>query len=348
MAASHGGQGGFGRGVLGHVRGLARGDAVVVLPRGLAGHQRGQLGLDLGLGQRVRDPLQRTHRRGPDLPVGGVPAGRGEHVPGDADAERGAGDPLRVQPVEHLAEPVPGRADEGIRADSDLVEVEGVLTLREHDVDRQQVLFEAGSVGGHDEQGKLFLAVISGWPGAGYDQESVGLVDPGDVVLGAGDQPVVAVADRGGGQLVGVRSGVRLGDGEHHLGAAVGQPGQVALALLVGAELGDHLGRDGRRDQQQEQRRALSGDLLADDLQLDQAASTAAVLLTDVHAEEPGLAQRLPQLRARLAARGVVGVVGRAEVPGDLGNRRAQGPVFVGFREVHDCSIEVIADSLGL
>ena len=57
MAASTACERGLGRGVLGHVGGLPRGQAVVVQPGGLVGHQRGQLGLDLRLGQRVRDAL---------------------------------------------------------------------------------------------------------------------------------------------------------------------------------------------------------------------------------------------------------------------------------------------------
>jgi hypothetical protein len=124
-----GGQRGLGGSVLGHVRRLAGGLAVVVLPGRPPGHQRGQFRLDLGLGQRVRDALVRADRYRPDLPVVRVAGRRGQHVPGDADAHGRAGDPFRVQAVEHLAEPVALGADQrpGLQVD---VEVD---TLPEED-----------------------------------------------------------------------------------------------------------------------------------------------------------------------------------------------------------------------
>src|SRR3954454_3928529 len=67
-----GGQRRLGRGVLGHVAGLPRRQPEVVRPGGLAGHQRGELGLDLGLGQRVADALVRADRGLPHLPRPGV------------------------------------------------------------------------------------------------------------------------------------------------------------------------------------------------------------------------------------------------------------------------------------
>jgi len=87
-----------------------------------------------------------------------------------------------------------------------------------------------------------------------------------------------------------LETGVRLGDRKDHLGRARGQPGQPGLALLIRAELADHFGGDRGRYQEQQQRRALRGDLLADQGQLGQAASATAVLLRDVDPDEPGLA----------------------------------------------------------
>src|ERR1700753_1022080 len=45
-------------------------------------------------------------------------------------------------------------ADRGVGADPALVEVQGVLPLGQQQVDREQLLGEAGSVGGDDEQGE--------------------------------------------------------------------------------------------------------------------------------------------------------------------------------------------------
>jgi hypothetical protein len=85
-----------------------------------------------------------------------------------------------------------------------------------------------------------------------------------------------------------VRARVRLGDREHHLAGPGGQPGQPRLALLLGTELTDHPGRDGRGHEEQQQRGALRAEFLADQRQFGEAAAPAAVLGRDVHANESG------------------------------------------------------------
>ena len=150
-------------------------------------------------------------------------------------------------------------------------------------------------------------------PGPRDDQQGLGLVDPGDVVLGAVQHPVVAVPDARWWRCAGCwspASGSVIA--KTILDGAAGQAGQPGLALLVGAELGDHLGRDRGRHEQQEQRRARGGDLLADQGELGEAAAAPAVLLGDVDADEPGVAEGLPQLGAGAAGGGVFGVVARA------------------------------------
>ena len=92
--------------------------------------------------------------------------------------------------------------------------------------------------------------------GAADDQHRLGLVDAGDEDLLALEDPVAAVAARGGGDLVRVRPGVGFGDGERHGHRAVGDAGHPALLLLVGAELGDDRAVDGRRDHHHQQRRS--------------------------------------------------------------------------------------------
>ena len=234
--------------------GLPRGLAVVVLPRGLPGHQRRELGLDLRLGQRVRHALVGADRLGPYLPLAGVPGRGGQRVPGDPHAEGGAGDPFRVQPVEHLPEalarlptsaPGPTRTPSKCRVNC--------RSGSSRSTGSRRVSRPAASVGTMNSDSCAAALVL---PGPGDDQQRLGLVHPGDVVLGAGQHPVLAVPGGGGRDPQGVGAGVRFGDREHHLGRAVGQAGQPPLALLLGAELGDHPGRDRRRDEQQQQRGA--------------------------------------------------------------------------------------------
>jgi hypothetical protein len=145
-----------------------------------------------------------------------------------------------------------------------------------------------------------------------------------------------------------VRSRIRLGDREHHLAGAGGQAGQPRRALLVRAEPGDDLRRDGRRDHEQQQRGALRAEFLADQGELGEAAAPAAVLGRDVHANESSFTKLGPQLLAR----GVLGRVLRVVLrPEAAGYRRYGGPqvaVLLALGKIRACSIEVIANSLGL
>jgi hypothetical protein len=140
---------------------------------------------------------------------------------------------------------------------------------------------------------------------------------------------------RRGGDAQGVRARVRFGDREHDLDGAAGQAGQPGPALLVGAEIGDHLGRDRGRHEQQEQRRARGGDLLADQGELGQPSPAAAVLLGYVDADEPGVPEGLPQFGAGAARRRPFGVITRPELGGDAGHRGPERPVLLRFGKVH-------------
>ena len=103
-----------------------------------------------------------------------------------------------------------------------------------------------------------------------------------------------------------VRAGVGLGDRERHDHRAVGDAGQPALLLLLGAEARDDRAADRRRDHHHEQAAAGRGQLLTDDRELVHAAAAAAVLLGQVDADEAELACLAPQL-GRCSAGGAPG-----------------------------------------
>jgi hypothetical protein len=109
------------------------------------GHQRGQLGFDLRLGERVGDALVGAERRVPHAPGGGVGGGAGQRVAGDAHAQRRAGDPLRVEAVEHLSEPRALLADQCLGGHAYVVEVQHELLVRQQDVDGQRAADEPGA-----------------------------------------------------------------------------------------------------------------------------------------------------------------------------------------------------------
>jgi hypothetical protein len=134
---------------------------------------------------------------------------------------------------------------------------------------------------------------------------------------------------------MGVGARVGFGDREHHLGRTAGQAGQPGLALLLRTELADHLGRDRGGHHQQEQRRPGRGEFLADHDELSQSPAAAAVRLGDVHADEAGFAQGLPELSAGTPFGGPLGVVTRPEIPGYLGHGGPERLVFFGFSKVH-------------
>ena len=92
--------------------------------------------------------------------------------------------------------------------------------------------------------------------GAADDEHRLRLVDAGDEHLLARQDPVAAVAAGGGGDAVRVRPGVGFGDGERHGDRAVGDAGQPALLLLLGAELGDDRAVDRGGDDHHQQRRS--------------------------------------------------------------------------------------------
>ena len=298
------------------------------------GHQRGQLGFDLRLGERVGHALVGPDRRVPHASGGGVLGGAPQGVAGDADAQRRSGDPLGVQAVEHLAEARALLPHQRLGGHAHVVEVQHELLVGQQDVDGQRGADEARRVGGDHEQREQRRPVRPA-TAARHHHQRRGLVDPRDVVLRAAQHPAVAVARGRGGEAVGVGARVRLGDREDDLHLSVGQAREPLLAQLRRAELADHLGRDRRRDEQEQQRSASVRDLLADDRELDEPAAAPAVLLRDVDPDVARVAQRAPQLVTRGACAGVVDVVVAAETPCDGPDGRAEIAMLVALEEVH-------------
>ena len=146
------------------------------------------------------------------------------------------------------------------------------------------------------------------WPGpvggAADDEHRLRLVDAGDVDLLAGQDPVAAVAAGGGGDPVRVGAGVGFGDGERHRDRSVGDAGQPALLLLVGAELADDRAVDGGRHHHHQQRAAGRGHLLHHQRQLVHAGAAAAVLLGQVDPDEAEFACLATTIRRCARRRG--------------------------------------------
>jgi hypothetical protein len=137
---------------------------------------------------------------------------------------------------------------------------------------------------------------------------------------------------------VGVGAGVGLGDGEGHLPPRVvdaADLGEPFLALLVGAVVGDDRAADGGRDDHEEQRAAVGGQLLDDEGQLVHPHAAPAVLLGQVDAHEAGLGHRFPELVGPATGLRLLPVVVMPEPGGELADGLAQHLVFGRLVEVH-------------
>ena len=141
-----------------------------------------------------------------------------------------------------------------------------------------------------DEQRHAVVARVG--IGLGDEREEVRTRAVGDEHLAAVDAPDVAVARRAGADRGDVRAGVGFGDRDRADLRARDRGPQPALALVVGAELGERgrghvrLHRDGHRDRA----RAAAGQLLDEDEPGGEVAAAAAPAGREVQAEEAELA----------------------------------------------------------
>jgi hypothetical protein len=271
-------------------------------------------------------------RAAPDLALARVVGGQRQRAARGAVADRGAHDPLRVEAVEDRLEPGGLAADQAVALDLDVVEEEQPLLVRARRDGRDLLALEAGGVGvdeGDDRQAERAVGLAH----ARDDQDRVGLLDPGDERLLAAQRVAVVGADRGRGDVVRVRAGVRLCDRKGDLGRAGADPAQPALLLLRRAVADQDAADDRRRDDDQQQAGAGRGDLLADRRERGHPQAAPVVLLRDVHAEEAAARELVPQLGRRLAPLPLLARVRRAELRADARHGLPDPRLFVGRHE---------------
>ena len=273
-------------------------------------------------------------RRLPHLPGLDVVGGLVDREAAHADRARRTHDAFGVQPCEQLRDRRVLGADQRVRRQPHLVEEELELVLGADDLHVDLRPRQTRRVRRHDEERRLEVAGL-GLLGAADDQNRLGLVHAGDVDLLAGQDPVVAVTAGGGGDPMRVGPRVGFGDGECHGDRAVGEAGDPAPLLLVGAELADDGAIDGGGDDHQQQGAARRGHLLHDHRQLVHACPAAAVLLGQVDPDEAEFARLAPQFGRVLAGARLLQVVLRS-VAGRHGRHGlAQLLLFVGLGEAH-------------
>jgi len=88
----------------------------------------------------------------PDRTVAGVGAGLVQGVPPDAGAHGGRHDALGIESQEHLPQPVTFGAEEPVGGHLDVVEEQGELIVRCHDLDGKESLLQARAVEVDDEE----------------------------------------------------------------------------------------------------------------------------------------------------------------------------------------------------
>src|SRR5579862_3687826 len=143
-----------------------------------------------------------------------VPGRLSQRVPADAGADDRAEDALRVEPVEQRDQAAPDLADDVGGGNPDIVEEQRELTFRGPQRGGDRLAGEARRIGFDDEQRELSASALLIASRPRHEQEVIAVVHSGDVVLGALDDPVAAVAAGGGRDVVRVRARVWFGQRE--------------------------------------------------------------------------------------------------------------------------------------
>ena len=133
--------------------------------------------------------------------------------------------------------------------------------------------------------------------GASHEQHGGSFINARNIVLCPPDSIAAAShALGGGGEVVGIGTGIRFGNRKGHLYLARGHGGQPFSFLRLASVLGDNGSTDGRRDNQEEMRATLSGKFLAHNGQFRNTSSFASVLRRSINTQETVPGQILPQL----------------------------------------------------
>ena len=138
---------------------------------------------------------------------------------------------------------------------------------------------EARAVALHDEGGQAFHAGVP--VGGGEHHKDVGIGGVGDKALGAVDDVLVALPDRGGAAGGGVGPGARLGQGKGAQAAAHDHVG-VHLLLLRGAVHQHGLQAQGRAHQGGGKAQVVLGEFLHDGRHGHIVDAASAILLGDL------------------------------------------------------------------
>ena len=205
----------------------------VHLPRGLVDQRPQHLALRHQLDERELDALVVRERLAERLALVGVGDGLVEAVLGGAERRRGLADAVLVEEQLDDAE-APALAAEDRRVRHPHVGEPDVGVVGRH-VERPQELddLEPGLLVGDEERGDA-VPVAGLAARAGEDQVVRRLVDAGVPGLLAVDDPLVAVAHRGGLHVGGVGAVRGLGDAEREAVGAVEQLGHPLGLLLLG------------------------------------------------------------------------------------------------------------------
>ena len=341
---------GFGSGVLGHVRLGAAGQVVVEQPGGLAGHQRSQLDLGLGLGQRVLERLIRTDGAIEHHPLVGVLHRPAHRIAADTAADGTDQDALGVEALEQDLETLAHFAEDVLRTQVDIIEEHLILHLGQRHAHRDGMHLDALGLGIHDEQGEAVgLALDLGvGRGAGDHQSVIGLLAVGNIGLAAVElEAAVGLGLGDGAGTDGVGTGIGLGDREAEADVATAGGGQVLLLLRLGAVHADRPQGHGGADHQAEQRHALIGQSLHEQFHLEHAQTGAAVLLGHHDAHKAVRGDLLVHGFRKGAPLGVIHPVGAVVGLGQTLAVLVDHGLFLAQFKVHHCLRLAAARDIG-
>ena len=224
--------GAFGGQELGHRRLRAERLAPLRLARRCQGRPAGRSDIDLVVDHHPLDRLAGGERSAEGLPLLGVVDAHRLGGDRDADTTGGIRDALARQPVVGDREALADLAQHIGVGHAGVLELQfGPIVARPQSVDHAAHV-EPGRVGIDYEAGDAAAALRG--IGAGEDDAEVGPIGAGDEDLRAGDQPVIAVADRPGAdrpRRVGAARG--FGKAEEAALFTAQHREQVALLLIV-------------------------------------------------------------------------------------------------------------------